>query len=215
MFPKPPNNNMKLDISYFFAATKIALIACVFSASSCTTAQRRAELEAERLAAQEPVDPETLYSYWDDTVGPGGGSLRVRIDLSEQTAYVYRSNTLIGRTRVATGTPGRSTPTGSYRIMEKTVDKRSNLYGQIVDSTGNVVNWDADSRKHSAPSGGRFMGAEMPYWMRLTSYGIGMHVGPIPSPGNTASHGCIRMRREVAEPLFANAGIGTRVTIVP
>ena len=35
---------------------------------------------------------------------------------------------------------------GSYSILEKIQDKRSNLYGKVLDSSGNVVVSDADSR---------------------------------------------------------------------
>ena len=140
--------------------------------------------------------------------------MQVRIDLSEQTAYFYRGDTKIGRSRVATGLPGHSTPAGSFSIIEKLVEKRSNLYGVITDADGVVVKADADARRDVVPAGSRFEGASMPYWMRLTRYGIGMHMGPIPNPGSPASHGCIRMPREMAETLFANAPIGTPVTIV-
>jgi lipoprotein-anchoring transpeptidase ErfK/SrfK len=98
--------------------------------------------------------------------------------------------------------------------MEKVAGKRSNLYGRIYDANRSVVNSDADTRRHSVPRGGKFVGASMPYWMRLTSYGVGMHVGPIPNPGSPASHGCIRMPREMARVLFQNTPTGTRVTIV-
>ena len=54
----------------------------------------------------------------------------------------------------------------------------------------------------------------MPYWMRLTSYGIGMHVGAIPNPGSPASHGCIRMPEATARLVFASSRIGTPVKIV-
>jgi lipoprotein-anchoring transpeptidase ErfK/SrfK len=54
----------------------------------------------------------------------------------------------------------------------------------------------------------------MPYWMRLTSYGIGMHAGVIPKPGETASHGCIRLPKELAPVLYDAVKVGTPVTIV-
>ena len=53
----------------------------------------------------------------------------------------------------------------------------------------------------------------MPYWMRLTSYGIGMHAGIIPKPGEAASHGCIRLPKELAPVLFESVNVGTPVTI--
>jgi len=152
------------------------------------------------------------FSYWNDI--PGDGPLRVTIDLSDQAAYFDRGTVRIGRSRVATGLPGRSTPVGSYTITEKTVNKESNLYGQIVAANGTVLVADADSRKDKVPAGARYVGAPMPNWMRLTSSGIGMHAGPIPNPGSPASHGCIRMPANMARTLYANAEIGTPVKIV-
>lgn len=64
------------------------------------------------------------------------------------------------------------------------------------------------------PAGGRFIGARMPYWMRITGYGVGMHAGPIPHPGSPASHGCIRLPSSMAETIFQNASVGSRVTIM-
>ncbi len=54
----------------------------------------------------------------------------------------------------------------------------------------------------------------MPYWMRLTNYGFGMHVGNIPSPGDPASHGCIRMPEKFVPTLFHKVNVGTPVTIM-
>jgi len=152
------------------------------------------------------------FSYWNDR--PGNGPLKVTIDLSDQAAYFDRGSVRVGRSRVATGLPGRSTPVGSYTITEKTANKSSNLYGQIIANDGTVLVPDADSRKDKVPEGARYVGAPMPNWMRLTSSGIGMHAGPIPNPGSPASHGCIRMPPEMARTLFSNAKIGTPVKIV-
>lgn len=169
-------------------------------------------LPPELPAAPAP-DPEAGFSYWDDN----GSSepLRVSIDLSEQAAYIYRGGHLVGRSRVATGRSGYSTPTGSFSIQNKQREKRSNLYGRILAADGSVVNSDADARRDRVPSGGRFVGASMPYWMRLTSSGVGMHAGPIPNPGRPVSHGCIRLPRFMAQKLFASAPAGTSVEIHP
>jgi len=142
------------------------------------------------------------------------GEPRVVIDLTHQRAEIYIGGQPAGWTVVATGKEGHGTPAGSYRIQEKIVDKRSNLYGQIVDGYGNVIVPDADSRTDRPPSGGAFVGAPMPYWMRLTSSGIGMHAGPIPQPGQPASHGCIRMPYEMAVRVHNLVRVGTPVQIV-
>ncbi len=115
---------------------------------------------------------------------------------------------------MATGKEGRSTSPGSYKITEKIVDKHSNRYGWIENEFGEVTNDDATPGTGLQP-GERYVPAPMPYWMRLTDYGIGMHVGKIPSPGEPASHGCIRMPEEFVPTLFDNVTVGTPVKIVP
>ena len=152
------------------------------------------------------------YSYWSDRVS--NAALRITINLSDQTAYFYCGGEKVGQSRVATGKEGHSTPPGSFTISEKVVDKRSTLYGRIYDAEGSLKIADADTRRHTVPEGGKFIGCPMPYWMRLTGSGIGMHVGPIPNPGSPASHGCIRLPREMARCLFDKAPVGTKVTIV-
>jgi hypothetical protein len=98
-------------------------------------------------------------------------------------------------------------------VLEKLTKKRSNLYGKIYNANGRVVNSDAKLGRDPIPPGGRFVGASMPYFMRLTYDGVGMHAGPIPRPGFRASHGCIRMPRKMAPIVFAHVPIGTPVTI--
>lgn len=191
----------------------LSLASCVTTPSDLTFRDMNVPRPEANPDSSSTLHREPSYSYWDDEMR--GGSLRVSIDLSEQTAYFYRGSTKIGRSRVATGLPGHRTPTGSFSILNKTYDKHSNLYGRIVDGAGNVVVRDADVRRDSVPPGGRFVGASMPYWMRLTSSGIGMHAGPIPDPGYPASHGCIRLPREIARQLYRNSSVGTPVEIVP
>lgn len=142
------------------------------------------------------------------------GPLSVNIDLSEQKAFLFKNGENVGWTYVATGRSGFSTPTGTFRIMEKIADKHSNRYGRIVDRSGNVVNGNATAGVSRIPPGCRFVGAPMPYWMRITGYGVGLHAGPIPRPGYTASHGCIRLPRDMAETIYDHANVGTRVTIM-
>jgi lipoprotein-anchoring transpeptidase ErfK/SrfK len=168
-----------------------------------------------RTPAPEVVkapEPPPLYEWKGDETP---GALRVRIDLSEQKAQLYKGKSDVGWTYVATGRAGFATPAGTYKVTEKKADKASNRYGVIVNAAGTVVDWDAKAGREKIPAGGRFVGAPMPYWMRLTSYGIGMHAGPIPHPGSPASHGCIRLPEYIAQKLFENAVMGTSVSILP
>ncbi|MFT4548130.1 MAG: lipoprotein-anchoring transpeptidase ErfK/SrfK [Verrucomicrobiales bacterium] len=196
---------------------KLTLAVIALGAVSCAPHITRKPFDDPALQGdinkQRSGDSERGFSYWKDK--DAKGVLNVKIDLSEQAAYIFRGDTQVGRSRIATGRQGHSTPTGSFTIIEKTADKRSNLYGQIVDADGDVVKGDADSRLDKVPEGGQFIGASMPNWMRLTNRGIGMHVGPIPNPGSPASHGCIRMPQQMAELLFTHSELGTPVEIVP
>ncbi len=142
------------------------------------------------------------------------GPVKIVINLSTQRADIYIGGQYAGWTAVATGKAGFGTPAGDYTIVEKVADKRSSIYGKIVDAYGNTIKPDADVRRDRPPPGGQFVFAPMPNWMRLTWTGIGMHAGPIPQPGTPASHGCIRLPDEMAAALFERVQIGTPVEIV-
>ena len=147
-------------------------------------------------------------SYWD---GDGvSGSPSVKISLSEQKAYFYKGNELVGVSILSTGREGHDTPTGSYRIQQKDADHKSSLYGDYVDGSGNVVKKDIDRNKDPKPPGAIFDGAKMPNFMRITG-GVGMHAGFL--PGYPASHGCIRMPAFMAQNFFNNVSVGTPVTV--
>jgi lipoprotein-anchoring transpeptidase ErfK/SrfK len=60
------------------------------------------------------------------------------------------------------------------------------------------------------PEGTEFRGAPMPYFLRFTR-GYGMHAGYVPR--YRASHGCIRMPREMAKHFFDAAEEDTPVVV--
>lgn len=172
----------------------------------------RTEVVRRPLLVMPPFASQPSMYVWHGGGTPG--PLSVNIDLSEQKAYLFKNGQNVGWTYVATGRSGFATPTGTFRIMEKIVDKRSNRYGMVLDRHGNVVNSNATAGVSRIPPGGRFVGAQMPYWMRITGYGVGMHAGPIPNPGAPASHGCIRLPRDMAQTIYQHAPVGARVTIM-
>jgi hypothetical protein len=157
-----------------------------------------------------PAKAERIMHQWYDDGGPG--EVSVKIDLSDQMATIHRGGREIGWCYVATGIEGRSTSPGSYRITEKIVDKYSNRYGWIENEFGEVTDDDASPGDPLQP-GEVYKPAPMPYWMRLTDYGVGMHIGKIPKPGEPASHGCIRMPEAFVPTLFSKVKIGTPVKI--
>ena len=148
-------------------------------------------------------------SYWD---GDGiAGSPSVVIYLKEQRAYFYKGDQLVGVSQVSAGREGHNTPIGNYKIMQKDPNHASNLYGDYVDTAGNVVQKDVENGKDPKPFGVLFKGAPMPFFMRITG-GVGMHQGYL--PGYPASHGCIRMPGKMAEDFYNNVQVGTPVQIV-
>ena len=149
-------------------------------------------------------------SYWD---GDGvAGSPSVTIDLRQQQARFYKGGRLVGISLVSTGREGYSTPSGDFKIIQKSKDHVSNLYGDYVDGAGNVVVANVGVKSDPMPAGAHFKGAAMPYFMRITSGGVGMHAGFL--PGFAASHGCIRMPEHMAEIFFANVAQGTPVRVI-
>lgn len=189
-------NKRQISLQFaVMAAITLAVVSCAPSGRSPAGSVRQ--------------PPRVLHEWYDDG---GPGEVKIRISLSDQIAEFTRDGRTIGWCYVATGKEGHSTADGNYRITEKIVDKYSNRYGWIEDEFGNVVDGDA-SPGDPVPEGAVYVPAPMPYWMRLTSYGIGMHGGIIPEPGLPASHGCIRMPKDFVPTLFDAVKVGTPVTI--
>lgn len=155
-------------------------------------------------------EPFRLYDWHGDGAK---GKASVVISLQEQKAHFFRDGKEVGWSYVASGKPSHPTPRGHFHVIEKNEDKVSNLYGTLLDSNGDVVNSDFNLSKDTLPEGMQFQPARMPYYMRVTGDGVGMHAGRIPKPGSTASHGCIRLPRDMAAKFFANVEVGTPVTI--
>jgi hypothetical protein len=112
---------------------------------------------------------------------------RIVVDLSKQEAYAYEDGRLMFSGWISTGKPGHRTPTGRFRVLEKDIDHVSSKYPE--------------------PNGG----AEMHYMLRLTDYGVAMHLGYVPN--YPASHGCIRLENGFAQKMYNWAHVGTPVLI--
>lgn len=184
--------------------------------SSCAGRQKKHKLTGEtqyidgtrsaapRYALQQ-VDVE---SWWK---GDGvAGAPKVVISLGEQKAYFYKGSEVVGVSSVSTGEENHPTPTGSYRIQQKSPAHRSSQYGDYVDASGNVVAENIESGVDPRPPGSKYRGASMPYFMRFNR-GIGMHAGFL--PGYPASHGCVRMPDHMAQTFYRNVSIGTPVVV--
>jgi len=147
-------------------------------------------------------------SYWDNA--RSGGRPRIIIDLEQQRAYFYKGGKIAGVSVVSTGREGYDTPSGEFRITQKDLTHVSSIYGNYVDRSGQIVMENVDVTKDPRPPGTVFRGAPMPYFLRISG-AIGMHAGYL--PGYPASHGCIRLPKEMAVHFFQNAPISTPVLI--
>lgn len=157
----------------------------------------------------EPLNPAEASKFWDgDSVS---GSPFIRINRAEQKAYFYKGDALVGVTPISSGNSKYVTPPGVFKVTEKDIDHRSSKYGTIVDDlTGEVLNDDADSTKDIPAEGQSFVGAPMNFFLRF-NWGIGMHEGHL--PGYAASHGCVRLPRDMAQKFYDYSEIGTPVIV--
>jgi len=111
----------------------------------------------------------------------------IMIDLSQQKAYAMQDGYVLFEGRISSGMPGRETPEGEFRILQKKRYHTSNMWPR--------------------PNGG----AKMPYMLRLTNSGIAMHLGHVPK--RAASHGCVRMTNGFAQEMFKWAKVGMKVYV--
>ena len=135
---------------------------------------------------------------------------RVIINLSDQRASLVQQGRITLVSPIASGKPGWSTPTGNFSIFNKDIDHRSRSFGSVVDTYGRVIDSNATPGSH-VPPGGHYRPASMPYFMEFST-AVGMHAGYL--PGYPASHGCVRMPRDLAVLFFERVQIGTPVTVV-
>lgn len=135
-----------------------------------------------------PVAPEPELRpgeyRWNEAAAAGDAPVRILVSLPLQRAFVFRGDALVGISTVSTGEPGYDTPTGTFPILQKRRDHRSNLYDD----------------------------APMPWMQRLTWDGVALHAGQVVD--GPASHGCVRLPAAFARRLFAITALGTTVTIV-
>ncbi len=175
-------------------STRQALAACATPAASAAPLclpmshpgnvhQHASILPADHAAFTcMPGYPRTFRVWKDEAKMRAEGPRHVEIDLARQRGIFVVNDEVAMDFPVCTGTKRKPTPTGHFCITQKNVRHHSNIYD-----------------------------VPMPYFMRLTNGGIGMHVGDVfRAP---ASHGCIRLTREACVPLFHHAPSGTRVVI--
>jgi hypothetical protein len=161
----------------------------------------------------EPSYPKT-YEVWknhDLLASTNASNSWIEIDLKTQRGMLRNGDEVVMDYPICSGIKSRPTPTGTFYILEKIVDKSSNKYGKIYDADGDVINSDADSTSDPIPEGGKFVGAPMRYWMRLTNDGVGHHIGPVRR--YPASHACIRGPSGTMPTVYSKVKVGTKVVV--
>jgi len=161
----------------------------------------------------EPKYPQTYDVWKNDQVlsRTNESNSHIVISLSKQRGYLMNGEEVAIDYPICSGIPARPTPPGDYKILEKTVDKKSNRYGRYVSESGETVNGNVDAQLDPVPEGAHFEGAEMRYWMRLTWDGVGHHIGPVKR--HPASHACVRGPSAVMPIVYSKVKLGTSVHV--
>ncbi len=161
----------------------------------------------------EPSYPKT-HSVWKNEellAETNPENSHIKINLKTQRGMLMNGEEVVIDYPICSGTKSRPTPTGTFYILEKIVDKSSNRYGRIYDAEGKCVNSDADALNDPIPEGGKFVGAPMKYWMRLTNDGVGHHIGPVRR--YPASHACVRGPSQTIPIVYSKVKTGSQVVI--
>jgi hypothetical protein len=150
----------------------------VFEDAACAVAN----LACLSIPPAPPVQPPIAKAPRPVVPSPGS-AIRILVSIPQQKAWVFEGAALVATAPVSTGRRGHETPTGTFRILQKAVHHRSNIYSN----------------------------APMPFMQRLTQSGVALHAGHL--PGYPASHGCIRLPWGFAKRLYGITDGGTRVTV--
>jgi hypothetical protein len=140
----------------------------------------------------------------------------IKVSLWDQKAWLLNGDgEAILEADIATGVPGKETPEGVYPVLERMEEKRSNRYGRIVNKeTRKVVIEKSWEHEGPLPEGTEYEGIAMPFWMRLTWDGVGMHVGRF-KKRTRSSFGCLRVYEKAQPLIFQKTQLGTKVEVVP
>lgn len=177
-----------------------------------TPVKKKQKKASTLIRKQEPpkVNPRLLEKATPENVA-------VTISLGKQRAYLMVGEEIAIDTPISSGKRAGMTPKGSFKVVQKNADHRSNLYGDFINpKTGKVVRAGVSTRIDSAPSGTVYRGASMRWFMRFGELdgghrAEGMHTGVL--PGYPASHGCVRLPDDIAKLIFGKVVIGTPITI--
>lgn len=120
---------------------------------------------------------------WDAEAAAARGQTIVVVNIRARVLSVYRGGVEIGRSSLIYGADNKPTPIGTFPILQKDADHRSNLYD-----------------------------APMPHTLRLTWDGVALHGSPTLEEA-LATRGCVGLPVAFARLLFDQVRVGDRVVI--
>ncbi|QSR88110.1 L,D-transpeptidase family protein [Methylacidiphilum caldifontis] len=173
--------------------------------SNVTNSQPEKKPGTERVYVISRILPAI---WWN--VNPSEKVTKLEIVLSEQKLYVYQGGRLAAIAPICSGTKDHPTPVGHFKVINKEILHRSNKYGCFVDSKGKIIYANATVGM-IPPAGLHYEPADMPFFLRLTDDGVGLHGGYL--PGYAASHGCVRLPKSFAQDLYPLVSLGTPVLV--
>lgn len=219
IFRAPVPMILKLPLSLCLGATALFFASCAPNPNDPRLQKSHAEYKnpytpgTYEFFTAEKDYPKT-YNVWKNEellsqTNPSNSWLK--IDLKTQRGLLMNGEQVVMDYPICSGRKSHPTPPGSYKVLEKVVDKSSNKYGRIYDAEGKVVNSDADITKDTVPEGGKFVGAPMRYWMRLTWDGVGHHIGPVKRV--PVSHACIRGPSQTMPTIYSKMAVGSKILV--
>jgi len=115
----------------------------------------------------------------------------IQVDLRKKRVYLLNDKHIVVSTfKCLGGTRKHPTPKGTFKILQKNKDHRSNKYPKRAIKAGRP-------------------GAHMRNFVRITWTGVGFHSGSIAR----RSHGCIHLRFKDSKKLFKFSNFNTKVII--
>jgi len=120
---------------------------------------------------------------------------RIVVSIPDRRLALVEGEKLLKTYPVAVGAPATPSPGGEFQIVQR-LENPAYYYPGVVIRPG-----------AQNPLGTR--------WIGLSLKGFGIHGTNRPdSIGESASHGCIRLRNQDMEDLFARVRVGDRVTLI-
>lgn len=157
----------------------------------------RVDRQATAVTAS-PSPPLIVASQPVSTTAPESGT-RLVVKLSDRRVYLHKDDNVVGQYALAVGQEGWETPTGTYKILDK--EQNPSWIHPItgVESPPGPSN----------PLGKAWIG----FWTDGKTE-IGFHgTNQEELIGQAVSHGCLRMRNEDIEDVFARVDVGTPVIV--